>query len=206
MKLKACMKQGWPCEIPTSFCMYCALHGLLGPGTIRSCDLRLVAKKVTYIFMYAYITHSKCTPRQLRFILAQSLSNSVAVEMILLALLVVPLARAQFPAVCNTQDSLRTKTCCPDDCGSRGTCVSIREEAERSWNNAAQGVVEILRDGPPSASWPLDMRYQLPARVFERVCSCHVGWGGYDCSHCDFGFTANATGECVRPNTSQLRV
>ena len=125
---------------------------------------------------------------------------------VLLALFVLPLAQAQFPAVCNTPDSLKTKTCCPGNCGFHGTCVSIREEVESSWNNAEQGAVEILRDGPPNADWPLDVHYHWPLRVFERVCSCHVGWGGYDCSRCDFGFIANATGECVKRNTSQLLV
>ena len=127
-------------------------------------------------------------------------------EIMLLALLVLPLAWAQFPAVCNTQDSLSTKTCCPDNCGSRGSCVSIREEVERSWNNAEQKIVDVLRDGPPNASWPLDVRYQWPVRVFDKVCSCQEGWGGYDCSRCDFGFIADDTGECVKRNIDQLQV
>ena len=46
---------------------------------------------------------------------------------ILLLLVALPLAWAQFPAVCNTQDSLSTKTCCPNNCGTTGTCVSIRK-------------------------------------------------------------------------------
>ena len=120
--------------------------------------------------------------------------------------LVLPLAWAQFPAVCNTPDSLSTKTCCPNDCGTRGTCVDIREKVENSWNSADQVIVTILRDGPRGAFWPLDVRYQWPLRVFERVCSCHEGWGGYDCSQCDFGFIANAAGECVKRNADQLLV
>ena len=127
-------------------------------------------------------------------------------QMLLYALFVLPLAWAQFPAVCNTQDSLSTKTCCPDNCGTRGTCVSIREEVEKSWNSADQVIVKILRDGPPYAGWPQDVRYQWPLRVFERVCSCDPGWGGYDCSQCDFGYIANAAGECVKRNTNQLLV
>ena len=32
------------------------------------------------------------------------------------------------------------------------------------------------------------------------------GWGGHDCSHCDFGFIANEAGECVKRGTNQLMV
>ena len=127
-------------------------------------------------------------------------------DMLLYLSFVLPLAWAQFPAVCNTQDSLSTKTCCPDNCGSRGICVSIREEVQRSWNLAAQNIVEVLRDGPPNEGWPLDLCYQWPVRVFDRVCLCHEGWGGYDCSHCDFGYIVNAAGECVKRNATQLLV
>ena len=121
----------------------------------------------------------------------------------LYVLFVLPLAWAQFPAVCNTQDSLSTKTCCPDNCGSHGTCVSIREEVERSWDLANATIVKILRGLP---GWPQDVRYQWPLKIYERVCSCSEGWGGHDCSHCDFGFIANEAGECVKRSTNQLLV
>ena len=121
----------------------------------------------------------------------------------LVLLVVLPLAWAQFPAVCNTPDSLSTKTCCPDNCGTRGTCVSIREEVERSWDSANVTIVKILRG---IQGLPQDVRYQWPLKIFERVCSCSEGWGGYDCSHCDFGFIANETGECVKRSTNQLLV
>ena len=119
---------------------------------------------------------------------------------ILLLLAVLPLTWAQFPAVCNTPGSLSTKTCCPDNCGSHGTCVSIREEVERSWDSANATIVHGI------ARLPQDVRYQWPLRIFERVCSCNEGWGGYDCSHCDFGFIANEAGECMKRNTNQLLV
>ena len=122
---------------------------------------------------------------------------------LLFILFALPLAWAQFPAVCNTQDSLSTKTCCPDNCGSRGTCVSIREEVERSWESANQTIVAKLHGMP---GWPQDVRYQWPLKIFERVCSCDEGWGGYDCRQCDFGFIANEADECVKRNTSQLLV
>ena len=122
---------------------------------------------------------------------------------IMLLLAVLPLAWAQFPAVCNTQDSLSTKTCCPDNCGSHGTCVSIRETVERSWDSANATIVNIIRGFP---GWPQDVRYQWPLKIFERVCSCSEGWGGHDCSRCDFGFMANEAGECVKRNTNQLLI
>ena len=122
---------------------------------------------------------------------------------ILLLLVVLAMAWAQFPAVCNTQDSLSTKTCCPNNCGSTGTCVSIRKVVERSWKAANATVVKFLKG---ELGRPQDVRYQWPLKIFERVCSCHEGWGGYDCSHCDFGFIANAVGECVKRNADQLLV
>ena len=119
----------------------------------------------------------------------------------LYGLFVLPLAWAQFPAVCNTPESLSTKTCCPDNCGSHGNCVCIHEEVERSWGSANATIVNLLHGEP---GWPQDVRYQWPLKIFEWVCSCHEGWGGYDCSQCNFGFIANAVGECVKRNADQL--
>ena len=118
-------------------------------------------------------------------------------------LFVLPLSWAQFPAVCNTEDNLSTKTCCPDNCGSHGTCVSVREEVERSWELANQTYVGMLHGMP---GWPQDVRYQWPLKIFEMVCSCDEGWGSYDCSQCDFGYIANEADECVKMNTNQLLV
>ena len=120
---------------------------------------------------------------------------------ILLLLVVLPLALAHFPAVCNTQESIDFKTCCPNNCGTRGLCVNIVAEVEYSWDTADQIIVEIVGD-----VLPLDVRYLWPIKVFEWVCSCNPGWGGYDCSHCDFGFIANGAGECVKRNANQLLV
>ena len=74
---------------------------------------------------------------------------------ILLLLGVLPLAWAQFPAVCNTPDSLSTKTCCPDYCGSHRTCVSNREVVERSWDSANVTIVDFLLGEP---GWPQTVR------------------------------------------------
>ena len=117
-------------------------------------------------------------------------------------LLSVPLVWGQFPAVCNTPDSLNAKECCPNDCSGRGNCMDITNDVVMSWNSADESVVEILRNGPandPNESWPLDVRYQWPLRVFERVCNCSTGWGGYDCSRCDFGYVVNGD-RCVKQN------
>ena len=118
---------------------------------------------------------------------------------ILLLLVVLPLACAQFPAACNTPESIDSKRCCPNDCGAHGTCVNIVKDVESSWNSADQTVVELVH-----YVIPLDIRYQWPARVFEWVCSCEPGYGGYDCSECDFGYIANAADECVKRNNDQL--
>ena len=122
---------------------------------------------------------------------------------VLLLLAVVPLAWAQFPAVCNTQDSLSTKRCCPNNCGTRGTCVNIRAEIEASWSTAKQAITSITdsREG-----WPRDVRHQWPIRVFEMVCRCNTGWGGYDCSRCDFGYIDSGDGRCVKQSANQLLV
>ena len=119
---------------------------------------------------------------------------------ILLLLALLPLAWAQFPAVCNTPGSLSTKTCCPDNCGTRGTCVNIAQSVENSWPSS-NTIVRLVCDMTPP-----DIRCQWPIRVFEMVCSCDQGWGGYDCSDCDFGYIANEAGECVKRNTNQLLV
>ena len=125
---------------------------------------------------------------------------------ILLLLVVLPLAWAQFPAVCNTQDNLDTKRCCPNNCGgsTRGTCASIRESVESSWSSANQDIFRITNS---MQGWPQDVRHQWPIRVFEMVCRCNPGWGSYDCSRCDFGYIDNGAGECEKQtNPNQLLV
>ena len=124
---------------------------------------------------------------------------------ILLLLVVMPLAWAQFPAVCNTQDSLSNKRCCPNNCGgsTRGTCVNIRTEIEASWSSAKQAITSITDS---KKGWPRDVRHQWPIRVFEMVCRCNTGWGGYDCTQCDFGYIDSGDGRCVKQSANQLRV
>ena len=120
-------------------------------------------------------------------------------------LLSASLVWGQFPAVCNTPDNLNAKECCPNDCSGRGNCGDITDKVMTSWDAADQSVVEILRNGPINESWPFDVRYQWPLRVFERVCNCSTGWGGYDCSRCDFGYVPSGN-RCVEATENQLLV
>ena len=82
--------------------------------------------------------------------------------------------------------------------------MSIRTGVESSWNSADQDIVKVVCNGASNQSWPQDVRCQWPVRVFERVCICEAGWGGYDCSQCDFGYIANGAGGCVKRSSSQL--
>ena len=59
-------------------------------------------------------------------------------------------------------------------------------------------VVQIVcNESGNGLNWPLDVRCQWPLRVFEKVCKCNKGWGGYDCSECDFGYIDDGNGGCV---------
>ena len=130
-------------------------------------------------------------------------SDTTATMKVLLLLAVLPLAWAQFPAACNNEESLNNKRCCPNECGSHGTCTNIATEfsIETSWNTADTTIVDLVRNMTPQ-----DVRYQWPTRVFEQACVCDAKWGGYDCSECDFGYVPNGDGtECVE-NTNQLLV
>ena len=119
----------------------------------------------------------------------------------------VPIVLGQFPAVCNTPDNLAAKECCPNNCG-HGACASISDTVARSWNAANSGVVVKLRDGPDNQNWPIDVRYQWPLLVFERVCDCNPGWGGYDCDRCDFGYVSRSTsnGKMCEEQTNENRL
>ena len=99
---------------------------------------------------------------------------------------------AQFPAVCNTPDSLRTKTCCPNNCGgpTRGNCQNITARVVAQWELADSEVNEILQNTPNEPQkGTADARYLWPAVVFEWICVCSGNYGGVDCSECDFGWT-----------------
>ena len=131
---------------------------------------------------------------------------------VLLLLAVLPLALAQFPAVCNNDASLASKRCCPNNCfssdidrESRGTCTDVTTTVMKGWNNGNDIVNRVCNRNV--AGVRQDVRCQWPIRVFNWVCICTNGWGGYDCSQCDFGYILNAAGnECVKRTDNQLRV
>ena len=125
---------------------------------------------------------------------------------VLLLLTLLPLAWAQFPAACNNDASLTSKTCCPDSCSSpNGVCTDISEKVQNAWMLADQQIVRIVcNESGNGLQWPLDVRCQWPLRVFEKVCKCNEGWGGYDCSECDFGYIDDGNGGCVKRTTDQL--
>ena len=119
---------------------------------------------------------------------------AVIVSLLLLSVAV----HGQFPAVCNNQQLLDNKTCCPNDCGgpTRGSCVNITQTVVDQWDNANSSIVELLRRAPETQGKnAADARYQWPIVVFENVCNCSGHYGGYNCLECDFGWTGNDCSE-----------
>ena len=114
-------------------------------------------------------------------------------------------ASAQFPAVCNTPDSLQTKTCCPNNCGgpTRGSCENITGQVVAQWNLADSEVTDLLEDAPNNPQkGTADARYLWPTVVFERVCVCNGNYWGVNCNECDFGWTGN---NCTTRKTPVVR-
>ena len=112
---------------------------------------------------------------------------------------------AQFPAVCNTPDSLQTKTCCPNNCSgpTRGNCQNITARVVAQWELADSEVNEILRNTPNEPQkGTADARYLWPTVVFERVCVCSRNYGGVNCSEYDFGWTGT---DCSTRKTPVIR-
>lgn len=100
----------------------------------------------------------------------------------------------QFPAICNTQINLDTKTCCPNDCGgsARGTCKNVTAEVVTQWELGNSIVTKILRDTPNEPQkGTADARYLWPTVVSQSVCECSGNYGGIDCTECDFGWTGS---------------
>ena len=104
----------------------------------------------------------------------------------------IQFGHAQFPAICNTPENIRDKTCCPNNCGGtgKGECLNMTAETAQQWEQADQSVVGIIYAAPIlSGRKTVDSRYRWPAFVFERVCSCEGNYWGADCSECKFGWT-----------------
>ena len=88
-----------------------------------------------------------------------------------LCLLTPSIVSSQFPTVCNTRESLQSKTCCPNECGgpTRGTCRNISSVAATQAQTADQAVINILQAAPEEPQkGTADSRYLWPTVVFER--------------------------------------
>ena len=112
---------------------------------------------------------------------------------------------AQFPAICNTPDSLQTKTCCPNNCSgpTRGSCEDITAQVAAQWERADSEVNAILEGAPNQPQkGTADARYLWPTVVFERICICTGNYGGVGCSECDFGWTGS---DCSTRKTPVIR-
>ena len=119
---------------------------------------------------------------------------------LILSLLSCTTVFGQFPSVCNTPQSLDTKTCCPNDCNGNGKCESINELASSQLECANPEVVEILQNAPNvPEKGTADARYRWPTVVFENVCVCSGNFWGPDCSECAPGWTADDCEERKTP-------
>ena len=112
---------------------------------------------------------------------------------------------AQFPAVCNTNESINSKICCPNNCGgiTRGVCTNIKSIAVNMWSLSNPDVIALMLN---STNIPgkekADVRYQWPTIVFENVCKCEGNYYGSDCTECKFGYTGN---DCNTKTTIRTR-
>ena len=99
----------------------------------------------------------------------------------------------QFPSICNTDNNLNRKVCCPHDCyenKGRGKCTSVVDEVGAQFESADSTITDILCEAP-RVHGTIDARYKWPTAVFNQVCVCHSPYGGVDCSDCDYGFIKN---------------
>ena len=111
--------------------------------------------------------------------------NHLVIFYIVVVAVALPWTNGQFPRVCTTLDSLRSKECCPipkgfsQPCGSdenRGTC---QELIIRNWTIKYSHYQTFHKD---------DDRHEWPHALYHRTCKCNASFGGYDCSKCEFGF------------------
>ena len=97
---------------------------------------------------------------------------------------------SQIPAACTDAESLRSLTCCPNQCGAnegRGECAVL--DLPTNYSMTSTDVRE---------NWP---------HYFTRGCQCNGNYGGYDCSACKYGYygtTCNQKQVLRRKSIQQL--
>ena len=99
----------------------------------------------------------------------------------------------QFPAECATEENLRLRECCPNNCNAesgRGECIDIdRQQILNQWSKADPYYLDKLADIIiPNITGKDDARIYWPARVYSRICSCRRPFYGADCGECIFGY------------------
>ena len=97
----------------------------------------------------------------------------------------LPCTEGQFPRICTTLTSLKSKTCCPipkhfaKPCGSDGNRGECEEMIIRNWNNSYSHFKDFQNE---------DDRHNWPLSLYNRACKCKGNFGGYDCSKCELGY------------------
>ncbi|KAM4546400.1 tyrosinase-like [Fundulus diaphanus] len=89
----------------------------------------------------------------------------------------------QFPRLCVTLDSLRTKECCPAWEGDGSACGA------RSGRGSCEDVeLSEQPDGPQYPFSGLDDREKWPLVFYNRTCQCAGNFMGFNCGDCKFGY------------------
>jgi len=107
----------------------------------------------------------------------------------------LPWVEGQFPKVCVTLDSLKSKECCPipkgftAPCGSDGNRGTCQELMIREWNFTYSHYKPFQEK---------DERHDWPNALYHKTCKCQSNFAGYDCSKCEFGYYGN---NCTQKKT-----
>ena len=105
-----------------------------------------------------------------------SLLTSMAIGVIFCTIL--QHSNGQFPVECMDDNSLRSRTCCPNVCSNQGTCTDLDIALPQGQYNSS-----TVRD-----NWP---------HYFTRVCVCNGNFAGADCSRCKYGYYGNDCSEMM---------